>query len=105
MRLYIHDIAALFDARFLSIPHTCEIIVLFTACDVFVLPIACGIFILTHFAPLPIILGIRSITAIYVTYVLAHVAASYKTRILNISYTSDVIAVPIAHISDMLIHA
>jgi len=49
MRLYIHDIAALFDTRFLSIPHTCEIIVLFTACDVFVLPIACGIFILNTF--------------------------------------------------------
>ena len=59
----------------------------------------------TYFAPLSIILGIRSIIAIYVTYVFAHVAVSYNTRVLNTPHTSDVFIVPISYILDMLIHA
>ena len=58
----------------------------------------------TYFALLSIILGIRSIIAIYVTYVLAHVAALYNTRVLNIHHTSDIFIVPVSYILNMFIH-
>ena len=58
----------------------------------------------TYFALLSIILGIRSIIAIYVTYLLAHVAVSYNARVLNIPHTSDVFIVPVSYILNMLMH-
>ena len=58
----------------------------------------------TYFALLSFILGIRSIIAMCVTYVLAHVAASYNTRVLNIPHTSDVPIVPASYILNMHIH-